>query len=475
MTGGIDEVDDAALPLGSGGAQSAYVGIPDLPGRLPQGRGAAHQPSAPVPPPLQRDRQFHGAADEPIAPTGAAPTSETLDRPATAEYTEAEPRVRGLALPQRVTRISTGRKVWFGVSFLAPVILGALYLFLIAPDQYVTEFRFSVRVPVGQQGALASGGASPSALFGGNPTPGTDLLDNFTVADYVRSSQAADDLNAKLNLKDIFNKPSDPFARVGGNANRERLAKFWRSMVYADYDVTTGLAIVRVRAYTPQDSYALASALLQQSNDLVNSIGLHSQQDSVRFAESQVQRINTQLAILRSRMVDLRRDKAIISPNDGGQDVVSGNEVLTNRLRATKSELEGAISQLMAQLHNPAAPQILLLQRQLAANDQQLVNAQHAVGGGADNLAQTVGQFEQLQTDMANADKVLTNAQNNLAYAQASADAQRLYITTYVKPTLPESSTAPNRWLDLLILTIVAGLVWIIGMLVRNSIIEHAG
>jgi capsular polysaccharide transport system permease protein len=480
MVGGVEQADGTVLPTGeSGDAPVGFGANPamhDLLARLPKARGASDQGAEIVQPPLQGIREFRGATpDEPAAPEPAAQiadkSSEVRERP---DPVEEAPRVLGLTLPQRVTHISTGRKVWFGVSFLAPVILGAIYLFLIAPDQYVTEFRFSVRVPVGQQGSMAAAGASTSALFGGNPTPGTDLLDNFTVADYVRSTQAATDLNAKLNIRAMYNKPFDPFSRVGGSANRERLAKFWKSMVYSDYDVTTGLAVVRVRAYAPEDSYAIANTLLSLSNDLVNSIGVRSQQDSVRFAQGQVDRIVRKMADLRSRLTTLRRDNAIISPSDGSQDIVSGNETLINQLAAAKSQIEGQIARLMAELHNANAPQIVVLHAQLVADDHQLRAAQQVVrGAGAHNLASTVGQFEELQAQLTNATTVLATAQNNLATAQAGADAQRLYLTTYVKPGLPESSTAPDRWMDLFLIMLISGMIWTIGLLFRNSILEH--
>lgn len=477
MVGGVEEVGDTVLLTGGSSSGSVHPDArQDLMANLPKARSATGQTAGAMQPPLQHNREFRGAtANESAATPTDDVTSEVRERlvaEAPVEHKQA-PRVYGLALPQRVTHISTGRKIWFGMSFLAPVILGAVYLFLIAPDQYITEFRFSVRVPVGQQGSMAAGGASTSALFGGNPTPGTDLLDNFTVADYVRSEQAATDLNAKLNLKTMFNKPADPFSRVGGSANREKLARFWKSMVYSDYDVTTGLAVVRVRAYAPEDSYAIANTLLSLSNDLVNSIGLRSQQDSVRFAQGQINRIFAEMAGLRSQLTTLRRNKSIISPNDGAQDIVSGNELLVNQLTATKSQIDSQIIRLMAQLHNPAAPQIILLHQQLAATEHQLLVAQQVIGTGSHNLANTVGQFEDLQTRLTNATNVLASAQNNLAIAKAGADAQRLYLTTYVRPSVPESSTGPDRWMDLFLTMLISGMVWTMGMLFRNSILEH--
>jgi capsular polysaccharide transport system permease protein len=465
MVGGIDEADGSVLPTGGSGAAPGAAGsMQELLTRLPQPRSASGQAGTPVQPPLQRNREFRGATiDEPIAPPSAEPRADVRERPAVTQD-EQEPRVYGLPLPQRVTHISTGRKLWFGVSFLLPVILGAIYLFLITPDQYVTEFRFSVRVPVGQQGALASGGASTSALFGGNPTPGTDLLDNFTVADYVRSPQAAADLDAKLNLKDMFNKPADPFSRVGGNANREKLARFWKSMVYSDYDVTTGLAVVRVKAYSAQDSYAMANALLQQSNDLVNSIGTLSQQDTVRFAQRSVERVQQKVADLRRQIATLSQHGGLDNPSIG---VLPASTALATNTRTAVSQIQREIEVLMEQLHNPDAPQIVMLRQELAANERALNQAVNVANADPTN------QYADLTTQLTSTLSLLASTQVALSNAQVGADAQRLYLTTYVKPILAQSPTGPDRWMDLFLIMLISGMVWTIGMLFRNSILEH--
>jgi len=324
-----------------------------------------------------------------------------------------------------------------------------------------------VRVPVGNPGGMAqaSSGAAVSALFGGNPTPGTDLLDNFTVADYARSPQAARDINARLNLKAMYSKPADPLSRLGENVSQEALGRYWKGMVYSDYDVTTGLAVVRVKAYSPQDSLAVANALLASSNQLVNDIGNQSQGDTVRFAREQVDRASAQVADLRRRIAALSQRGGIDSPSVG---VIQANTQVATTTRTNIAQILSEIEVLQGQLHNPDAPQIVLLRQELAANQRALE--------GAVSTANTIptNNFADLSAQLTNSINVLSTAQAALSNAQAAASAQRLYLTTYVRPTLPESSTSPNRWADLMLLMVVSAMVWMVGMLVRNSILEHA-
>lgn len=461
-----------AGPAGNGetAAQSGAA-RGDLSARLPRARGAARGGEAP--PPLRSAREFWSEEATQAEPTTRPGTQDDpgkglfFTRPgasAASSSAQDDAADTGMALPRRRTRRSLGRRIWFGVSFVAPVVLGALYLFVLAPDIYTTEFRFSVRVPVGQPGTMASGGASLSALFGGNPTPGTDLLDNFTVADYVRSQQAAVDLDKKVNLKAMYNKPGDPFSRVGDTASAEKLARYWKNMVFSDYDVTTGLAIVRVKAYTAQDSYAIANALLQESNDLVNQIGQQSQQDTVRFAKQQVERATQQLA-------DLRKEISALSGQRKGIEAAGlafrNNTDLSVTARNNIVQLQSQIQVLTAQLHNPNAPQIRVLREQLAANERALASTVDVANAPQTNRYQDL--IGQLPATL----QVLSNAQAAYSNARAMSDAQRLYLTTYVKPRVGESPTGPDRFADFILLTVIAGMVWLIGLLVRNSVMEH--
>lgn len=463
---------------GDGVSKPASRSLQNLMERLPSARveGRTGSRAVPIGAPLRTNRGYNSPDEAEANTTASASTDAPTETPAAGETEgpfmlrssadrSVAPREAGPSLPGRKSRMSQGSLIWLILAFVAPVLLGSLYIFFVLPDQYVTEFRFSVRVPVGNPAALAksNGGAALSALFGGNPTPGSDLLDNFTVADYARSPQAASDVHAKVNLKAMFSKPSDPFSRLADTASQEELGRYWKGMVSSDYDVTTGLALVRVKAYAPQDSFSIANALLTQSNRLVNDIGNQSQTDTVRFAKEQFDRATTQVADLQRQIAGLARGGA----DSASVGVIQANTQVATTTRANIALIQSQIEVLEGQLHNPKAPQIVLLRQQLAANERAL--------GDAVSTANTVStnNFQVLTAQLANANSELSAAQAALSQAKSAAAAQRLYLTTYVRPSLPESPVGPDRWMALLLLVAGAGMVWVVGLLVRNSILEH--
>ena len=107
-----------------------------------------------------------------------------------------------------------------------------------------------------------------------------------------------------------------------------------------------------------------------------------------------------------------------------------------------------------------------------------LQRTQSAIGGsngaGRSDLVTAVGQFEDVTARMASAVEILQANANKLNTVQAEANAQRLYLATYVKPTMPEAPTRPQRLLDLLIVVLVAGTLFLIGVLLGKSVMDHA-
>jgi capsular polysaccharide transport system permease protein len=68
---------------------------------------------------------------------------------------------------------------------------------------------------------------------------------------------------------------------------------------------------------------------------------------------------------------------------------------------------------------------------------------------------------------------LLASAMQGLEQARASAEAQHLYITPYVRPSLPASATYPRMFVDPLIVAAIAFAVWLISLLVFRSIFER--
>ena len=128
---------------------------------------------------------------------------------------------------------------------LLPIIIAAVYLFAIAADQYVSEFRFSLNTA--EQPRL-----DPLSLLAGNTSHSPAASESQIVVQYMASRAIIDALDPALDLRRMFSAPeADWWARLPRPTSIEALVQYWRGQVDPFYDPANGTVVVRVRAFTP--------------------------------------------------------------------------------------------------------------------------------------------------------------------------------------------------------------------------------
>src|SRR4051812_33049987 len=92
------------------------------------------------------------------------------------------------------------RTLSFAAVVLLPIALVASYFLLIAADQYVAEFRFSLTT-------AAAPRLDPLSLLTGNPSREPAALESQTVVQSLTSRAIVDELGTTLNLRRMFSPP----------------------------------------------------------------------------------------------------------------------------------------------------------------------------------------------------------------------------------------------------------------------------
>jgi capsular polysaccharide transport system permease protein len=149
---------------------------------------------------------------------------------------------------------------------LVPVAVVAVYLFVIAADQYVSEFRFSLN-------SVDPPRLDPLSLLAGNASHSPVGSESQIVVQYIISRAIIDKLDPSLDLRRMFSPPdADWWARLPRPTSIEALVLFWRGQVDPFYDPANGTVVVRVRAFTPAEALQLAQAIVAASEQLVNEL-----------------------------------------------------------------------------------------------------------------------------------------------------------------------------------------------------------
>jgi capsular polysaccharide transport system permease protein len=243
-------------------------------------------------------------------------------------------------------------------------------------------------------------------------------------------------------------------------------------MVTAQYDMVTGIAGAEVRAFSPHDALLIANTLVTLSEELVNEMQSRSQRDAVQFAQGEVEKAQDRLKQIRAKLAAYRNKFGIIDPTTS---VAASNSTLIQSQRANLAQLETQLATLQSQHLSSTAPAIIGLKSQIKSTKEQLARTEADVGIGNNGsaLSTIVGDFEQLNLEMQFAQSMVTSTMQALDQARANAAAQHLYITPYVRPSLPQSSTYPRRLLSIASVGLFAFAFWVIGLMILRSIRER--
>ena len=417
------------------------------------------------------DELVTGFRDVPAVRTAPPPTARRT--PLERRYdTQAEP----IRLPNRRARLSAG--FWLSLLFMVvlPTALGAAYYLYVAADQYVSEFRFAVK------SSNASASSATTDLVGaalGQSARLSAFSDNFIVADYITSREAVTDLLKTVDLRAIYsNKDADYLARLDPTVPVEKLVEYWQNRVDASFDVSTGISIVQVRAFTAEDSLRVAKALIASSEDLVNRIAERAREDSVRFAERDVKNAEDRLRDITAKLRQFRNVQQTPDLSTSASSTLG----LSLQLRTNLAQMEAQLTSLSTHM-SPDAPTIKVLKNNIAATRDQLSKIEGELGAGTapapgnnpsqEGYAATLSDYEDIRLEMQFAQQSYQNMLTALDQVRSSAMSDRTYLMPYVEPQLAEYALYPERVEDVLIVFLIAFVAWAITMLTVHSVRDH--
>jgi capsular polysaccharide transport system permease protein len=378
--------------------------------------------------------------------------------------------------PRRAFRIPFYRLSFFAF-VLAPALATVVYLAFLASDQFVAETKFALRtaqIEAGRDKSAAAAGAAGGASSSTATTLGLPAIagqDAHVVAAYVRSPAIFADLPAGLDVRAVFRRPeADFWARLPDDASAERLVDYWRSMVSTYVDTQSGVVTVSVRAFRRDDALALAQAITQASEKLVNDLSARARADAVRRAEAEVQRAQERVKAALAEQRAFRDTVGVISPAseaEGASKLLL--TAMAERIRL-QSELDVAI-----RVMSPNAPTLASMRARLQSANQEIdkLKSQLTGTGAARTVSASIARYEELELQRQFAEKLFLMAQEALERARQKAERQSVYLSAFVPPMQPEEAQFPRRLEYSLLLPLGLLVVWGIGAMLAATVQDH--
>jgi capsular polysaccharide transport system permease protein len=355
----------------------------------------------------------------------------------------------------------------FAAFVIAPVVAASIYLALFASDQFVSELRFVVRGTTERlQGVEALGASAGLAYLNSNQ-------EMYAVADYIRSRSAVEDVSQVIDLRQAFRtSPADWFFRLQDQASGEELLRYWREMITVSSEPISGVVSVEVRAFTREDAVRIATAILRNSEAIVERMQQRPRGDMVARSEGEVEAARGQAERARAEVAHYRSSQATINPLDTARSVIDNITDLKRDLIALDVELASAKAAM-----GPNAPTVQSMQTRREALLEQIGKLERRITStdAADRpAAQLMADYDKVEIAQTLAEQQVAVTERILDQARVEANRHQVYLDVIEAPTTPQSARFPRRIPIALQIALAAFAAWCVVALTILNVRDHA-
>ncbi|MBB2908202.1 capsular polysaccharide transport system permease protein [Rhizobium sp. RAS22] len=359
-----------------------------------------------------------------------------------------------------------GKAPWTLISFvvlvLIPFIASLVYFIIIASDQYTSEARFAVR-------SLADD-SSDDRLDAGIMGMQTSSQDAYVVTSFIHSAEILRRLEGKIDYRAIFQRADADFvARFEPTGSDEQFLKYWMKHVLAYIDGPSGIVILKVQTFRPEDSANLAKAILDESEKLVNELTVRAREDMMSSFREEVERTDRLYQASLGKLNRFQQGAGLLNPTEQAQQ----KGTLLTGLLGRKLDMESQLF-VLRQSNKTESPRYRQLVLALNSLRQQIDDMRAQITGGTDaSLANVISNFSAIETDRLVAEKLYEAARRNYDQAFAAAVRKALYLTVFVSPAIPEAALYPRRLLSPVLIFLGLLTIWTILSLAWASVEDH--
>jgi capsular polysaccharide transport system permease protein len=349
---------------------------------------------------------------------------------------------------------------------LLPTALATVYFGFIAHEVFLSESHFVVR----NQQTQSVGGLG-SLLQGAGLSPGHD--EAYSVQDFLSSRDALTVLQQKLDLRSAFAQPSvdwiSRFSGISGDQSFEALLRYYRKhIVETDFDSTSSIMTLTVRAFDANEAYRINEALLTMSEDFVNRLNERARKDLMKFSAVDVgdAEDETRKAVL--AVSSYRNDSVVFDPEKQSQLQLAQIGKLQEELIATRN--------LIASVRDvaPQNPQLPVLANRVEVLQSAIAAETGRVAGDQQSLSSKSAEFAGVSLAQEFAAKRLELALASLQQARENVMKQQLYLERVAQPNKPDQATEPKRLRNILATFLLSLVIWGIVFLMVTAVKEHA-
>ncbi|MEG3089338.1 hypothetical protein [Sphingomonas sp. PB4P5] len=362
-----------------------------------------------------------------------------------------------------LSRLPRGRLL-FWLAVVLPTILAILYYGFFASNLYISESRFVVRSP----DKPAMSGLGLLVKSSGLSTSGDEI---YAVQDFLASRDALRAVNRGHAFERAYSAPTismfDRFNGLGTNGTFESLFKYYDTKVKVEYETSSSITTLIVRAYDPAVARRFNEQLIEMAEQTVNRMSDRGRRDLIAVAEREVDAAKAKSQAAAVALAQLRNRQGLIDPEKQATIQMQMISKLQDQLITTKTQL------LELRTLAPASEQIPVLQARQRGLSTEIDRQTGAVAGSTRSLAASAVQYQRVALENQIGDKQLASALASLEEARSEARRKHAYVERVVEPNLPDYPLEPRRVRGVLSVFILGLIAWGALSLLLAGIMEH--
>lgn len=346
------------------------------------------------------------------------------------------------------------------VAAFVPILIAVSYFGLVASDRFVSESSVVLR----------SGSPSPSNLVLGGllPVGNPDTQDVIVVSDYMLSMEMARHLDLQFSLREHYaEKDIDFISRLIANSTDEEYHDYILGMISVKYEETSSIISITTKAFTPEMAQDVNREIIAHSELLINRLSDRIVEDTLKQARKEVDDAVVNARDISGKLSRFTSDNDSINPGTDASSI-SG---LIGAMEAKLAETRALYTEKAAYMRESSAEVRALINRINALEtelqrERSRLSAEQGVGTA-------IEKYKPLLVEEELGRQRYAAALQAFETARAESQTKKRYLATFVQPSLPSSSTEPDRIFDTISTISLSLLLYATFALFRASIREH--
>ena len=343
---------------------------------------------------------------------------------------------------------------------MVPVLIAICYFGFIASDRYVSESAVVLRSGSQSATSLSLGGLLPVA----NP----DTQDVLVVSDYIESMEMALYLDEKLQLREHYSDDSLDFvSRLADVSSDEEYLDYLQGMIDINYEETSSIISITTRAFSPELAHDINHEIIVRSELLINRLSDRIVEDTLQAARKEVNDAIENAREVSTRLSEFTSENQSINPGTDASSIAGLIAALESKLAETRA----LYTEKSAYMRDSSA-EVRALTNRINGIETELRRERLRLSNDQ-GVGTAIERFKPLLVEEELGQQRYAAALMALETARAESQTKKRYLATFVKPSMPTSSTEPDRMIDTVSATLLSFLLYAIFALFRAAIKEH--